>query len=1000
MNSETITMKTLKLNLLILLTFVVGYQQAKACHGMPLLNYNVAVGATGVTVTANSDPSTCGCGPYWLQTEISCSPVFVGTQPACLTSTLTNWNNPATSYLNYPYYNSLLNVPNYNIGTGWFDNCVLEPYHPNVIPFSNLCPGKTYYIRSREMVMGGNNTGPWTPVQSFTVPGTPIVNPPNTLNMTLNASPNQITCCGSVQLTAVITGTNWGQCIGNAPSCEKNVTVTPTFSWTSSNNVSTTVGNGNTFTTSINLLTVTSITSTTTFSVWLTYLCSSPSGTIMYTPPSVPIVFTNLPLSSANITNTFVTAGAGAVWTQAVSACLTGASCMCQFLSAQPAVVTVNVLSVPPPLTVTMTPNTCLTSPNFTFTDTSPNSGNFNLNWNFGDGGTGTGTTVVHTYTAAGIYTVTVNKAGCGPCMAFGSYTVQVYPAPNATLSVNSPVCIGGTASFTNNFNNATYSWTGPNNYTSTAQNPVITNITTAMAGIYTCVITDANGCVGTATVNLATYQATMSAAANTPVCPGSTLNLTASGTGNYSWTGPNNFTSAQHNPSFIAANNSGGTYNVTATLTGNCYASASVAVAVSTVSVSANNNGPVCSGSNVQLHAFGNGSFVWHGPNGYTSNSQNPVINNATANASGIYTVTITSAQGCTAIATTTVVVNSQKVLHPSCSPTELCEGGTINFEALDGSGVSYLWKGPNGFTSNKANMGIMDATPLNSGTYTLTLVDPQGCTAVGEVNVLVNAKPNIDIDMSKAISACAPVCNVEFKAISNSASIALDWKLGNGEINQTNNPKNICYNSAGIYTITLNGTDAKGCQAEVEKTFEAFAVPIANFDIGNNGSTWVNGTTQFTDLSSKAKIVSWEWTFGNPDVTSTLQNPSFTYQDSGRYDVTLVVTSDRGCRSYISKKVIVGDEMGLFLPNAFTPNGDGSNDVFLAIANNITKFEMLIFNRGGSLVFQSNDIKKGWDGMYKGQMSENNVYVYKVNYIGKDNKSHALTGSVTLIR
>ena len=59
-----------------------------------------------------------------------------------------------------------------------------------------------------------------------------------------------------------------------------------------------------------------------------------------------------------------------------------------------------------------------------------------------------------------------------------------------------------------------------------------------------------------------------------------------------------------------------------------------------------------------------------------------------------------------------------------------------------------------------------------------------------------------------------------------------------------------------------------------------------------------------------------------------------------------------------------------------------------------------MLIFNRGGNLVFQSSDIKKGWDGMYKGQMSENNVYVYKVNYIGKDNKSHALTGSVTLIR
>lgn len=994
-------MKTLKLTLFILLAFAVGHKQAKACHGMPLVNYNVVVGAAGVTVSANSDLSTCGCGPYWLQTEISCTPNFVGTQPACLTSTLTNWNNPATSYLNYPYYNSLLNIPNYNIATGWFDNCVLEPYHPNVIPFSNLCPGKTYYIRSREMVMGGGNSGPWTAVQSFVVPGTPIVNPPNTLNMTLNASPNQIICCGPVQLTAVITGTNYGQCIGNAPSCEKNVTVTPTFSWTSSNPVSTTIGNGNTFTTSINLLSVTNITATTTFSVWLTYFCASPSGTIIYTPPSIPIIFTNLPLSSANITNTFVTAASNAVWTQAVSACLTGSACMCQFISAQPAVVTVQVLSVPPPLTVTMTPNTCLSSPNFTFTDVSAGASNFNLNWNFGDGGTGTGTTVAHTYTAAGIYTVTVNKAGCGPCMAFGSYTVQVYPAPNATLSVTSPVCIGGTASFTNTVTNGvSYSWTGPNNYTSTTQNPVITNVTAAMAGIYTCVTTNVNGCTGTATVNLATYQATMSAAANTPVCPGNTLSLTASGVGNYSWTGPNNFASTQHNPSFVAANNSGGTYLVSATLTGNCYATASVNVAVSITTVAANNNGPVCSGNSVQLHAFGNGSFVWHGPNGYTSNLQNPVINNTTANASGIYTVTITSAQGCTATATTNVAVSSQKVLHPSVSPAELCEGGVIHFEALDGSGKSYLWVGPNGFTSNKANMGILDATPLNSGTYTLTMTDPAGCTAVGNVNVLVNAKPVIDIDMSKAISACAPVCNIEFKALSNSNSISFNWKLGNGETNQSNNPKNICYNSANIYTVVLNGVDVKGCQAEVEKTFEVFPVPVADFDIGKNGSTWVNGTTHFTDLSSKAKILSWEWTFGNPDVTSTLQHPSFTYQDSGRYDVTLVVTSDKGCKSSISKKVIVGDEMGLFLPNAFTPNGDGSNDIFLAIANNITKFEMLIFNRGGSLVFQSSDIRKGWDGMYKGQLAENNVYVYKVSYIGKDNKSHTLTGSVTLIR
>jgi gliding motility-associated-like protein len=993
-------MKTIKLSLLVFLTTLVGFKQLKACHGMPLQNYLVTVGATGVTVTANSDPSTCGCGPYWLQTEISCTPVFQGTQPACLTSTLANWNNPATSYLNYPYYNSLLNVPNYNIASGWIDNCVLEPYRPNVIPFSNLCPGKTYYIRSREMVLGGGNTGPWTAVQSFVVPGTPVVNPPNSLNMTLNASPSQIICCGPVQLTAVITGTNWGQCLGNVPSCERNVTVTPTFSWTSSNPVNTTIGNGTTFTTSTNVLSVTNLTSTTTFSVWLTYLCSSPSGTIMYTPPSVPIIFTNLPLSSSNITNTFVTAASNAVWTQALTACLSGAPCMCNFLSAQPAVVTVQVLSMAPPLSVTMTPNTCLSSPNFTFTDISASGPNFNHFWNFGDGGTGTGANVVHTYTAAGIYTVTVMKAGCGPCAANASYTVQVYPAPNAILSVNSPICIGGTASFTNTVSNGvSYSWTGPNSFTSSIQNPLITNVTAAMAGVYTCVTTNANVCTGTSTINLATYQATMTANANSPVCLGSTLNLTASGSGSYSWTGPNNFSSTQHNPSFIAANNSAGNYLVFATLTGNCYANANVNVSIISTTITANNNSPACSGNNVQLNAYGNGSFAWVGPNGFTSNLQNPTINNATQNANGIYTVTITSPQGCVATATTNVWVNGSQVLNPSATPV-LCEGGTIYLETKDGSGVTYQWQGPNGFVSNKANVGVLDATPLNTGTYIVTLIDAGGCSATGTVAVLVNPKPNVDIDMSKAISGCAPVNNVEFNAVTNSlVGINFSWTLGNGSVNTTSNPKNINYPNAGTYTVGVIATDAKGCTIKINKVLEVYPVPVVSFS--NTIGNWTNPMINFTDMSTNGNITSWHWTFGiGADVYSTIQHPNYNYPDSGSYNVTLKVKTDKGCENMLMKKVYIADESSVFIPNAFSPNGDGQNDVFTVIGNSVTKFEMLIFNRGGNLVFKSTDINKGWDGTFKGQVSENNAYVYKISYVGKDSKSHTASGSVTLVK
>ena len=85
-------MKTIKLSLLVLLTTLAGFKQLKACHGMPLQNYLVTVGAAGVTVTANSDASTCGCGPYWMQVEIACTAAgLTGLPSAAVQNTIDNY---------------------------------------------------------------------------------------------------------------------------------------------------------------------------------------------------------------------------------------------------------------------------------------------------------------------------------------------------------------------------------------------------------------------------------------------------------------------------------------------------------------------------------------------------------------------------------------------------------------------------------------------------------------------------------------------------------------------------------------------------------------------------------------------------------------------------------------------------------------------------------------------------------------------------------------------
>lgn len=1002
-----IDMKTLKLWIsLLVMSMLFKSNNLVACHGQPLMNYVVTVGATGITINAGSNPSTCGCGPYWLQTEISCSPAFLGTQPSCLTQTLAFWNQVGTTqYNSFPYFNSLLNVPNYTQANNWPDNCVNEAYHPTFIPFSGLCPGKVYYIRSREMVMnppwGGGpgqpfpSYGTWTAPQSFTVPGTPpAAGPGGNIVVTLAAAPPVVICGGGVTLTAGLSGTcNPGGCGVGFPTCEANATIVPTFSWAASSPVTPQgFATNTTFTTAAasptgNTLFIPVLNSTTTFSVWFVNVINTATGTSVSTPTSVN-------------TSTSVIAGPGSVFNQAINNnCLTGGT-PCTIT--QPGVVTVQVITILPTANVSITPNACMSAPSFTFNDVGAGPG-MTHNWNFGNSQTGVGNPVTHAYTAPGIYTVTLTKAGgpaCTPLIT--TYTVEVYTNPTNALTVNSPVCIGGAANFTSNaVGGNTFAWTGPNGFTSNLPNPVITNATSSVAGTYSCLTTSVKGCTNVATVNLATYQATIQATSNSPVCFNTALNFSANVSGGvYNWTGPNGFSSNQQNPTINNVQpNAAGVYALNAVLPGSCIASSTTAVVVNSTAVTAANNGPLCSGVTLQLTANGAGTFVWAGPNGFTSNLQNPTIINASSSASGIYTVTITSPQGCVATATTNVLVKAPKQLTPRATPTVVCEGGTIWLEALEGDAVSYSWVGPNGFTAPSANHVVQSVPLAGGGTYQLTTKDNLGCEAYGSVVVAVNPIPSISIDMKNAKNGCAPVCNVSYAFSSSHPLASFNWDLGNGQTATSNIPANLCYQTPKNYTIRITGTDAKGCTNTTTTTLEVYPNPVVDFGTTSGGPTWVNGTMQFNDFTKNATVQSWEWNFGNGE-TSTQQNPSVTYQDSGRYEVTLNVLSNKGCKGSYKKTIVIEDETGFFVPNAFTPNGDGQNDVFMAVATNINKFEMLIFNRGGQLIFQSSDYRKGWDGTVKGKIADDNVFVYKINYTDKSGKAKTLTGNITLIR
>lgn len=157
----------------VFLLFIIFHIKLKATHGLPLVNLNYTISATGITISAEADPASCGAGPYWMQVEVACSQSMTATPPTTMQATLASWTSSLTTFDSHPWYNSLLNIPGYSASTSWSDGCVGgEVYHDIYIPFTNFIPGTTIYFAAREWVSGSNSAGPFSPSYSVTIPGT------------------------------------------------------------------------------------------------------------------------------------------------------------------------------------------------------------------------------------------------------------------------------------------------------------------------------------------------------------------------------------------------------------------------------------------------------------------------------------------------------------------------------------------------------------------------------------------------------------------------------------------------------------------------------------------------------------------------------------------------------------------------------------------------------------------------------------------------------------
>jgi gliding motility-associated-like protein len=208
-----------------------------------------------------------------------------------------------------------------------------------------------------------------------------------------------------------------------------------------------------------------------------------------------------------------------------------------------------------------------------------------------------------------------------------------------------------------------------------------------------------------------------------------------------------------------------------------------------------------------------------------------------------------------------------------------------------------------------------------------------------------------------------------------------------------------NLSHTSYRDYSIRLIATSNFGCKDTLvkENYIQSMPIPLASFSYWPNEVTIVDKELTFTDQSIIA--TAWNWDLGD-GTTSTLQHPIYEYADTGFYLVALTIENQYGCSDSTQKYIQIKPIYAVWIPNAFTPNGDFINDYFSVDGYGISQLQMSIYNKWGELLFESNELESKWDGKYKGNVVEEDVYVYKIRVFDILFEWHDYMGKINVIR
>ena len=562
--------------------------------------------------------------------------------------------------------------------------------------------------------------------------------------------------------------------------------------------------------------------------------------------------------------------------------------------------------------------------------------------WNTGS----SANSIVETPANNTAYTVVVTDANS--CVDSSTINVVVNSNPIALIAGSTIICQGNTTSLLASGGN-TYNW-------NTGATTSLISVSPLVNTTYSVVVTNGNGCTDSTSVLVQVVpNPTASISGTDSICFGSATVLIGGGGGTYLWSSGASTSSISISPSTST------TYSVIVNV-GGCVDTAYHTITVNTLPViTIAGNNIICNGESTTLLATGGGSYLWNNGIVLDSITVSPSSNTT-------YQVIVTNSSACVDSANYSVVVNPLPIITINGNTT-ICEGLSTNLTATGAN--NYVW-------STNATTSTINVSPISSTSYSVIGTDNNGCSDSSQLMVTVLPQP------TAAIIGTTTICFGESTILTASGGNTYFWNTTDTTASITVMP-----NDTSTYTVIVNNN---GCLDSTNYTIAVTPLPLinayndTNIILGQSAPIFAQGDGPYNWLPQTGLSC------------FTCINPIATPNETTTYCVS---TTENECINSSCVTVYVDQICGdLFVPNSFSPNGDGNNDCLKVYNNCLEKILFRVYSRWGELIFESNHIEGCWDGTNNGSNLNTGVYTFTVEATLINGEEVSLKGNVTLFK